>query len=231
MLQNIKKSEKKVGFIFHHGWGYDNSYWENIVPLFVDYHCILCDAGYFKNNLSEPHEDMSDISWIAIGHSIGFIKLLEKTRTGKIKLSAIVGIQSFVNFLGNNPRLNKNRSMILEKMISAFKKSPIQVLQEFRKNCAFPNIKFKQINFDLLLQDLEMLKLNFSIPNDLNTLIIAGENDPIVDNSLINDNFLGDNGINNCRVKFINCNEHTLGYDNPKTVYECIMNFIENVIW
>ncbi len=226
MLQSIKKS----GFIFHHGWGYDNSYWENIVQLFVDYRCVFYDVGYFENNLFEPHEGMSDISWIGIGHSIGFIKLLEKNRTGKIKLSAVVGIQSFVNFLGNNTKLNKNRSMILEKMISAFKESPIEVLQEFRKNCAFPNINFNQINVDLLLQDLEMLKLNFLIPNDLNTLIIAGENDPIVDNLLIKDNFLDDNKINNCSVKFINCNGHTLGYDNPKAVYKCIMNFIENVI-
>jgi hypothetical protein len=64
----------------------------------------------------------------------------------------------------------------------------------------------------------------------LNTLIIAGECDPIVDNALIKDNFLGDKKIGNCNVEFINCNGHTLGYDNPKVVYECIMNFIKNVI-
>ena len=230
MLQNIENLRNKIGFVFHHGWGHDCSYWKNIAPLFNNFRCVFYDAGYFENKLHETSGYTTDILWVGIGHSIGFAKLLEKHHKHKIKLSALVGIQSFVNFLGNDRRLNKNRSMILNGMISAFKESPIQVLKEFRKNSGFPDVDFGQINFDLLLQDLEHLKTSFAISDDLNTLIIASKDDPIVDNTLINDNFSNNEQAKNHILKFINCNTHTLGYDNPKIVYDCIMNFVKDVI-
>lgn len=227
MLQNINGSEKKIGFIFYHGWGYNGSYWKNIAPLFRDFSCIFCDAGYFGDSIVEPHEHTEDISWIGVGHSIGFVKLLKKNNEHMIKLSAIVGIQSFLNFLGNDIRLNKNRFRILERMISAFEKVPIRVLEEFKNNSKSFQLDTDKINSELLLQDLELLKLNFSIPYDLPSLIIASENDPIVDNALIKDNFFSDENKTHCDVEFINCNGHTLGYDNPKAVYDCIMNFVK----
>lgn len=219
-----------IGFIFYHGLGYNKSYWDRLSPLLKDFSCLFYDAGYYR----EPQNPEGLISeypetlWIGVGHSIGFVKLLEKHRTNKINLYGIVALQSFENFLGNDDRLHRIRDSELDNMINAFKKDPLGLLREFIASCN-PEIKIAEnvenideLDIDLFLHDFYLLRNKFTIPDNLKHLIIASHGDRVVDSTLIKDNFSSPK----YNVVFVDCNRHSLGYDNPESVYKYLMNFI-----
>ncbi|GHU13552.1 alpha/beta hydrolase [Alphaproteobacteria bacterium] len=207
-----------LGFVFHHGWGYDNSYWDNLFPLFSDFPCRFLCAEYYQRDvsvtLSENARVADTVTLVGIGHSIGFVKLLEKEKN----LRAIIGLQSFVNFLSDDPQLHKRRSMILEKMIAAFEKYPVEVLREFRQDSS--EISVGQLNYDLLLEDLKSLRLKYSVPAGLEHMVLATRDDPVLDASVVEGDFPD-------KVKFLECPGHCLGYKNAKAVHEEIMKFVD----
>ncbi|GHU17240.1 hypothetical protein FACS189472_03840 [Alphaproteobacteria bacterium] len=222
-----------LGFVFHHGWGYDNSYWDNLAPLFSDFPCrflnqrdvgsvysceesastLQADQAYLAAD-GEAKNAHGATMWIGIGHSIGFVKLLEKEKN----LRAIVGLQSFVNFLSDDPQLHRKRSMVLEKTIAAFEKYPVEVLKEFRQDS--PEISLNQLNYDLLLEDLKSLRLKYSVPAGLEHMVLATRDDPVLDAAVVEGDFPD-------KVKFLECPGHCLGYKNAKAVYEEIMKFAD----
>ncbi|GHT92742.1 hypothetical protein FACS1894122_06970 [Alphaproteobacteria bacterium] len=225
-----------LGFVFHHGWGYDSSYWDNLAPLFKDFPCRFLDqrdvgSVYFPGSRFNAAElpaypaagseaenahsaTIVTLEWIGIGHSIGFVKLLEKEKN----LRAIVGLQSFVNFLSDDPQLHRKRSMILEKTIAAFEKYPVEVWREFRQDS--PEISLEQLNYDLLLEDLKKLRLKYFVPAGLEHMILATRDDPVLDAAVVEGDFPD-------KVKFLECPGHCLGYKNAKAVYDEIMKFVD----
>ena len=222
-----------IGFVFYHGFGADASYWNNLAPILTEnFPCVFYDAGYYKNpqnpeNILTEHHNTS---WIGVGHSMGFMKLLEKHRLGEIKLSGIVGLQSFENFLGNKFLLRSVRMNVLHVMINSFKSNPVETLKGFIATCD-PNASSmrnicdaSEIDANLLLHDLNLLKNKVSIPDDMPHLIVVSDKDPIVDKVLIKDNF-SDAKYN---VKFWECSGHTLGYNSAEDVRKILMDFVNS---
>lgn len=238
-------------FIFCHGFGFNKRYWEPLAKHFVTCKTTYWDLGYFNNkdinlpeisnkanetditknlNLSFNNNTKNNTNYnniIIIGHSLGMIKLLQKIPSPK----AIIGLQSFVNFLGTNKqnKLHKIRLQNLYGMIKAFENNPTDILTSFYNHCGIKNPNFININnfnFDLLLNDLNMLKDSFELPRSQSTLIIGSKNDSIVPTEIINDNFLAHK---NVKIVLHNTNQHSLGHLEPKFVFENISNFVNSL--
>ncbi len=205
-------------YIFCHGWGFDASFWNNLKPFFPDQNCFFLDQGYF----STPYLDLPDFKdhpIIGVGHSLGLAKLLELP----IKFTALVGIQSFINFIGYSEKLAHRRSLELQAMIQFFKKNPEKTLLSFYEKCgaSCDLEKFKMSNFERLLNDLESLKLDYSLPT-CPILILGAKNDVIVSPELLLDNF---EGKKNVTLIFHEQGFHNLGNLEPEFVYCSTKNF------
>src|SRR5688572_30283333 len=124
-----------IGFIFCHGWGFSPDFWDNIQIHFKGFPCLFWDLGYFgKVSRPLPTAITSHHQWIGVGHSLGFLKLLESAEL----FTAMIGLQGFTTFLGLSPVLNKERKRYLKKMITQFEKNPIKTLLDFRQTCGLP---------------------------------------------------------------------------------------------
>ena len=70
-------------YLLAHGFGFNNDYWKNLIPL-------LDGNIYF---LDDPNLDGSKV-YIGIGHSLGFLKL----NNSEFKFDALVALQGFLNY-------------------------------------------------------------------------------------------------------------------------------------
>lgn len=185
----------KSCFIFCHGWGFDQKFFEPLIKeYFSNTFCYCLDLGYFgRANLSIPNNH----TFIGVGHSLGFIKLASLN----VKLTALIGIQAFINFLGFNPQLNKKRKFELNTMIKHFEISPIDTLRSFYKRCGVHYAIAKHLNKTKLMQDLELLTATYQLPS-IPLLIISANNDAIVPSELVYDNF----------SKYVKVITHNKGY-------------------
>ena len=120
-------------FILMHGWGSNSDYWQNLVQHLDGNDYFIYEQGYFANKESSKIEDLhkfvenhSNDKIVGIGHSIGFIKLLET----EVEFDYIFGLQSFVNFLGSGSTL-KILSANFQNFISEFLKNQAQMLKDY----------------------------------------------------------------------------------------------------
>jgi pimeloyl-[acyl-carrier protein] methyl ester esterase len=225
---SLDRNGAKVGFIFYHGWGFDRHYWDNLASLLKEFQCVFYDAGYYKNPSRILNNLDASTTWIGVGHSIGFAKLLENH--GELNLSGIVALQSFRYFLGYNKTLNKVRSAALDEMIAEFAKDPLNVIKKFVDTAGAKVEALEKtgtdndIDFDALQCDLKALKTEYCIPDGIMHLILASENDPIVTLPLIKDNFSN----TQYDVKFLECDGHSLGYNSAIEVKKHIIDFVND---
>lgn len=209
-------------FLFCHGFGFDKTFWRNLSPYFKDEKVSLLDLGYFGKKQHIDIVENEEI--IAIGHSLGFIKLLSLYP----KINYLVGLNCFGNFLGFNKILHNKRCKELTLLKNGFIKSPEITLKKFYKNCgAFELIKeidFTKMQLNYFMQDLALLENNFKMRAD-KMLIICAQNDIIVPPILIKDNF---SNILNSKIVIYPTGEHMLGFKKAKRIFEDIINFINN---
>lgn len=224
-------------FIFCHGFGFNNNFWCKLTPYFSQERCTYLDLGYF-NNPSECIADSqnrvipagleaTEEACIGIGHSLGLLKLLN---TGK-SFDCIVGLNSFVNFLGNDPALRNKRNLELELLKQHFIQSPLSTLKRFYKRCGVPSfinqINKEKINTNRLRADLKLLKLNITPPAMIPILIMASEDDEIVPKALVHDNF---DPYTNVKIEVTRNGKHRLGLLEVDKLYEKIMSFINDSV-
>ncbi len=195
-------------FLLCHGFGFTNAYWNNLVPLldgdfefFDEYFCPISDKNY-----------------VAIGHSLGFLKL----NNSGIKFRALIGLQGFLNFCSNNPKTNKLLQKNLDRMISAFERDPKQSLAFFYKLCGYDGEIPYDISCKKLVKDLQMMKSSFA-HCEIPTLIVGSEDDRVVEKNVLLDNFQNDDLIS---LKFLNGVNHTLGYAKAKETFALIQHFL-----
>lgn len=209
-------------FLFCHGWGVDHKFFDTLIHKYFLTHAHYClNLGYFKEeNRHLPKHSGS----IGIGHSLGLIKLASLP----IKFKALIGIQSFINFLGFDLQLRTKRALALKTMARSFQTHPIETLHTFYKRCGihlndYVTFNYNSMNKGKLMEDLSLLMETHELP-DLPLLIIGATDDPIVPTELIYDNFNKD-------VKIvIHCKgEHGLGLREPHFVYEQIINFLNEI--
>lgn len=207
-------------FVFCHGFGFDKSFWEKLSPYFSQNRCTHLDLGYFY----DAHEDIKDDNdtLVGVGHSIGLIKLLSTNK----KFDYLIGLNGFVNFLGNNPDLRKKREKDLSTLKTFFAFAPMATLKGFYDRCGTPSFTDnKKINSDKLRSDLALLFSTFSIPSSIPTLIIGSQDDIIAPEQLLHDNF---DQSQNVKVEILPTGQHGLGFLEVDKIHGLIDGFVEN---
>lgn len=193
-------------YLLAHGFGFDNNYWKNLIPL-------LKGEIYF---LDDPNLDAAE-TYIGIGHSLGFLKL----NNSNLKFKALIALQGFLNYCGSTSVLRKVREKRLEDITNNIKKDKMETLESFRLFCGYN--EHLTVNFELseLLNDLDLMKHSYKHCG-VKTLVIGSVDDRIVPMSIINDNF---SSLPN--VSIIQCDDgrHSLGYNKPEYIVEKINEF------
>ena len=183
--------------ITQHGWGLDQSFWNNYKIEFQKNRWYWQDneRGYFSKNANEckwiKNNSNSKIK-VAVCHSLGF-QLIQKNIL--VEASHIVLINSFNSFLPSS----KKRDLIyrslkrMEKKIMEFETE--KILKEFIRRSFLPNdieISFQDIfyknlknfNNNILLNDFKKLytdRNNFeSIDKNCEIILINSKNDLIL---------------------------------------------------
>ncbi|WHQ46618.1 MAG: alpha/beta hydrolase [Candidatus Midichloria sp.] len=241
----------KLGFIFSHGWAFNKSYWDNLLPYFKEYQCIVLDHGYYELE-HLPHID-EKTNWIGVGHSLGLIKLLQQGN----KFKALVGLQAFNYFLTHNRKLNRIRSLELAMMKKNFASNPRNTIQSFneiiynrRLNCigslefammkknlasnpgnaiqSFNEIISNNIDFYRMMNDLNLLSQNyeslFDKFSDIPALILYTTDDKVVPAEIIEENF---KNYPNAQMKKMPNSKHLLGFLNSEQVAVSIKEFLK----
>jgi pimeloyl-[acyl-carrier protein] methyl ester esterase len=207
---------QRICYIFSHGFGFDASYWNALRHYFKDDHCIFLDQGYFGAPMVDvPHT--SNIDYIGIGHSLGFIKLLQLP----VHFKALIGLNAFTDFTGNNAVDHKKRLHELETMTRYLMIHPRQTLTNFHARCgvqtyhpAWDNIQLSKLKVDLLL-----LKQCHSLPQHIPISILATKEDIIVPLNLVQHSF---KQYQNVTMTTIPTGGHQLGAQEAETVYQYI---------
>lgn len=224
--KNYTNMNSDLLFIFFSGFGSDFEYWNNLIPYFKDYNCLLLAENYFNDGDEISEMELMSLCngkrIIAIGHSLGYMKLcLLQEKYDFLKFEKIVVIEGFSNYLGTFQPIRIRRKIILDFMKFYYKLNPVITLIIFQLFCgAFPNIP-KEINRTLLLDDLNLLDKNVTSPN-IPHLVLSSFNDPVIPFYIIEDNF---SKTNDTRIMYTNFCGHLLGMYKPWYVYEKIIKF------
>lgn len=196
-------------YLLCHGFGFTDEYWKNFTPL------LDCEYEFWHKNFQPENEK----SYVGIGHSIGFLKL----NNSGIKFKALIGLQGFLNFCGNNQIRKNIREKNLNRMIELCSKTPEDFLRFFYKSCDYHENIPENISKYELISDLNMMKFSYShckVP----TLIIGSHSDKIIEPSILEDDFNDEKSI---QLKYIDDISHNLGYSKPKETFSMITDFLE----
>ncbi|MFH1066543.1 MAG: hypothetical protein V1746_01380 [bacterium] len=211
-----------IGFIFCHGWGLNANFWNHLKEHFAAHPCLFWDLGYFNEPSRPLPEKESQTEWFGVGHSLGLIQLLQSD----VPFKGLIGLQSFLNFLGNDSRLHQARARFLEKMIADFQKNPLASLKTFHAQCEIEFEIPKTMNANLLQQDFQKLKTDFSnLTPKIPCLILGSSDDPIVPPRLLEDNFKHAPHI---QIALHSSGLHGLGCKETGFVLQQIQNFVES---
>ena len=184
--------------ITQHGWGFDQSFWDNYKIEFQKnrWHWQDNERGYFSKNVYQSKWIQNNLNHqvkMILCHSLGF-QLIKRNLLDEA--SHIVLINSFNNFLPSSKKRNLiYRSLKrMEKKIMAFETE--NMLKEFIYRSFLPNninINLKKmfhqnlasLNNSLLLNDFKKLYTYSnsleSIPKNCNVIILNSKNDLILD--------------------------------------------------
>lgn len=163
--------------LFVHGWAFDASVWTPLRAELGDWPHAVADAGYF-GAAQAPVAGTGPV--IAIGHSMGVLRLLRDLPSHCLGLVSINGFPRFgaaPDFDAGVPR------RMLDRMMKRLSADPTAVLQDFRERCGDASA-FGAPNLQPLARDLEALRDEdqrhalAALPVPL--LILAGQDDPIV---------------------------------------------------
>ncbi len=192
--------------ISQHGWGFDQSFWDNYKFEFQKNNWSWQDneRGYFskKTNQSNWIKNSSEIEVkMIVCHSFGF-HLLKKRIL--VEATHVVLINSFNSFLP----LGDRRGLILRSLKRMEKKilksQTKNMLKEFIDRSFMPNIinsdlqnifyrNLESLNSSLLLEDLKKLYRDKKLPDFLNKnceiIFIQSNNDFILDKNSNNSFF------------------------------------------
>lgn len=187
--------------LFVHGWAFDASVWTPLRAELGDWPHEVADAGYFGaaqspataigrvidpvvGHVADPAigrvMDPATGPVIAIGHSMGVLRLLRDLPSHCVGLVSINGFPRFgaaPDFDAGVPR------RMLDRMLKRLSTDPTAVLQDFRERCgdasAFGEPRLQPLARDLeALRDEDQRHALAALPVPL--LILAGLDDPIV---------------------------------------------------
>ena len=209
-------------FVFCHGFGFDTHFWHRLEPYFSQEKCSFIELGYFKNPMSNPN--IQEESLIGIGHSLGLSKLLSMD----IHFDSLIGLNSFINFLGFDQILREKRRKELKALYSSFLKDPNSMLMNFYIRCGVSELieytDFSNLDHELIASDFQWLEKEYKLLQ-VPILILSACDDRVVPESITLDNFSKHSHV---KIESIMDAGHGLGFRNPSEVYEKIMSFLND---
>ena len=159
--------------IFIHGWGFDGSVWEKLIPLLpgIRPHYIelgFADAERAVTTIRQDHA-------IVIGHSLGVLWYLKNHPSSAKALISIAGFDCFTTVVGNR---------VLRAMKAKLGKCAEDLLQDFWAQCGVNEPGLKQFDVQRLDDGLGWLQKwncepelqNLNCPK----LALAAQDDQIV---------------------------------------------------
>jgi pimeloyl-ACP methyl ester carboxylesterase len=152
---SCKNGSKKINFLFQHGWGFDRSCWNKMLPGEKRANLVFSDRGYFSP--AAPQAKMPPEGFeVIVCHSLG-LHLVPDSLFARCRL--LVLIACFQSFHGETALEGKISTRHLRGMLQELEAAPLTVLQKFHQNCASPFSlpDVKAINQKLLLDDLHFL--------------------------------------------------------------------------
>lgn len=190
------------------GFCFGNDYWENLSHL-LDMECEFFDPA-------KKYDDDKEI--VGIGHSIGFQKL----NNSGIKFKALIGLQGFLNFCGDDPILNKKLSANLDKMKALFSRNAEKARVSFLQLCGYEKPGGECASLEILLQDLESMKSKYNHCG-CKSLVIGTNDDPIILPQILHDNFSDRSDVS---LKIMQGKHHVLGWKDAEHVAHMIHEFL-----
>lgn len=209
-------------FVFCHGFGFDTQFWERIAPYFSQEKCSFIDLGYFGNRVDNTY--LCNQRVIGIGHSVGLSKLISMYSN----FDYLIGLNSFVNFLGSDQVERKKRQKELNALRLSFLKDPDSAIKNFYIRCDIEELiectDFSSLNRDLILSEFGWLQKEYKLP-EVPTLILSSNDDLVVPHAITSDNFSKQQYI---KIDSIMNGGHALGFRKPLEVYRKIMSFLND---
>lgn len=209
-------------FVFCHGFGFDTQFWERIAPYFSQEKCSFIDLGYFGNRVDNTY--LCNQRVIGIGHSVGLSKLISMYSN----FDYLIGLNSFVNFLGSDQIERKKRQKELNALRLSFLKDSDSAIRNFYIRCDIEELiectDFSNLNRDLILSEFEWLRKEYKLP-EVPTLILRSNDDLVVPPAITSDNFSKQQYI---KIDNIMNGGHALGFRKPLEVYRKIMSFLND---
>ena len=155
---------------FLHGWGFDASFWAQVIAEMPDMKIDCDDRGYFDRETIPK----ANAPFIFVTHSFGSMRALSGPKALCRGMVAINGFDRFTP--GVPPR-------VVERMISKFESDPTAVLGDFRRRCedysTFGPPNIERLRTDLIAlreMDCTAASAAWSTP----TLSVQGAADPIL---------------------------------------------------
>ncbi|KAA5926448.1 alpha/beta fold hydrolase [Achromobacter xylosoxidans] len=161
--------------LFVHGWAFDAAFWGPLAAALADWPQAVANAGYF----GPPHTPAPAGPVLAIGHSLGALRLLGEPPPACVGLVAINGFARFgagADFPEGVP------ARMLDRMLNRLATQPETVLRDFRQRCGDTSAigvpQVEPLARDLgILRDADQRAALATLPMPL--LALAGTADPI----------------------------------------------------
>lgn len=218
--------------VFCHGFPYQKSFFSPLelslkelqkdftFKVEEDIEIINLDLGYFGDK-NIPEASSLDGA-IAIGHGIGFNKLLDMN----VSWRGIIGISTLLKFV--NDETSKRKIETLENAFNVDRELAIKTFaSRLTNNEIFFGVPYGQANWNLIKEDIDYLKnINSSFElkkKAIPTLFLHGEKDIWYD---VSD---AKKQLKKYNLEINQKATHLLGYLHVLWCKENIMNFIKNI--
>lgn len=233
--QSHGSPKNTFGLVLCHGWGMSPEYWQPLLEHFPSIPTFVWDCGYYAPDSTTPKKplpsyDKVNTLWFAVGHSFGVVQLLKSG----FAFDGIIGLQSFVNFLGDDTT-EASQKKGLALMQKQFEKDPVALMKGFYKNCQLPEAfqpNAKEANTARLGEDLAALETDYSslveTYGDLPSVWLASEDDAIVPPAVVAATVTQWTG--EASLKTYPRGGHALHCHHPLWVAEQMMTFAASVV-
>ncbi|PND34281.1 biotin synthase [Achromobacter sp. HZ01] len=210
---------RRPTLLFVHGWAFDASVWTPLRAELGDWPQAAFDAGYF----GAPEDPAVDGPVIAIGHSLGALRLLRRLPPGCLGLAAINGFARFAAGPGFEAGVPPRMLDRMQKRLAA---DPEAVLRDFRQRCGadapFGPPRLEPLERDLrALRDEDRRAALAALPAPL--LVLAGAQDPIVPAAMTQAAFAGAPG---CELRWREGGGHLLPVSDARWCADALRAFI-----
>ncbi|WP_251864556.1 lysophospholipase [Achromobacter sp. Marseille-Q4962] len=121
-------SPARPTLLFVHGWAFDARFWDGLRLRLGDWPHAVADAGYY----GAPVHPRPDGPVVAIGHSLGVLRLLE---TLPPRCAGLVSINGFARFGGGPGFPQGVPRRLLDRMLARLAAEPEAAVREFRQRC------------------------------------------------------------------------------------------------